>query len=74
MDFINTHYVLFAISYFLQNFDDEDFHNKIFLLLFNEKIPHKICDMNNDEFSDPDFYSKEYQIEHYISKICFNSR
>ena len=68
MGLINIHYLLFALNYFIEKFDDQILRQKMFKLHFSVNLTKNLLDLNNDKLVDPPFYSFDFQSDYKMGE------
>ena len=71
IELINIHYLLFALNYFIEKFDDKVLQQKLFVLYFSVNLTEGILDLGNADCVDPFFYSFEFQDKYQMCRFCF---
>lgn len=68
---INIHYLLFALNYFIEKFDDKVLQQKLFVLYFSVNLTEGILDLGNADSVDPFFYLFKFQDKYQMCRFCF---
>ena len=60
--------LFFAMTFFIQKFDEPQLTEHLFKLFFSENINKSMFNLNKSHLTDPSFYSFEYKNEDIIGE------
>lgn len=65
---IKINHLFFAMTFFIQKFNDPILTELIFKIFFSENISESIFNLNKSHLTDPSFYSFEYQAKDVVGR------